>query len=245
MIRLYKANMARFLTSIYFIGGCIIALTVTYAVTCNLIEFPFLADREISSRMFFVTAAMVGYFTVFVPVFTNSEYSDGVIRNKMIAGFTQKEILFSFFLSYASLAVIMWIFYMIGGMLGGADPFGAYLVPNVIFLVALFGFIAVILVLSFRLTKTVAAVIAAGLLFQTCFSMVMFGNVLLMVTEGKFGIFPAVVYNVNVLGQWFSLSGFADDCADPGAIVQLIISLCVMAVTAMIGTYRLEKRNVI
>ena len=244
MIRLYKANMARFLTSIYFIGGCLIALTVTYAVTANLIEFPFLADREISSRMFFVTAAMVGYFTVFVPVYTNSEYTDGVFRNKMIAGFTQKEILFSFFFSYASLAVIMWIFYMIGGMLGGADPFGEYLIPNVIFLMALFGFIAVILVLSFRLTKTVAAVIAAGLLFQACFNMVLIGNLMLMLAEDRFGIIPAVVYNVNVLGQWFTLSGFADDCADPGAIAQLIISLCVMASMALIGTHKLEKRNV-
>ena len=138
----------------------------------------------------------------------------------------------------------MWIFYLIGGMLGGAEPFGAYLVPNVLFLLALFGFIAVILVLSFRLTKTVAAVIAAGLLFQACFNMVMFGNLFLMLAEDRLGIFPAVVYNVNVLGQWFSLSGFADDCADPGAIVQLIISLCVIVFMGLIGTYRLEKRNV-
>ncbi len=244
MIRLYKANMARFLSSIYFIGGCIIALTVTWAVTCNLIEVPFLMNLDISRRMFFVTAAMVGYFTVFVPVFTNSEYTDGVIRNKMIAGFTQKEILFSFFLSYASLAVIMWIFYLIGGMLGGAEPLGAYLVPNVLFLLALFAFIAVILVLSFRLTKTVAAVIAAGLLFQLCFNMVMFGNLFLMLAEDRLGIFPTVVYNMNVLGQWFSLSGFADECADPGAVVQLIISLCVIVFMGLIGTYRLEKRNV-
>ncbi len=245
MTRLYRANMVRFLKSIYFIGGCLIALTFTFAVTTNTICFPFLEELDISRRMFFVTAAMVAFFTVFVPVFTNADYSDGVIRNKMIAGFTQKEILFSFYLSYASLAFIMWIFYLIGGILGGAEPFGAYLVPNLVFLVALLGFVAVILVLSFRLRKTVAAVIAAGLLFQTCFTMVMFGNLMLMLAEDKLGIFPALIYNVNVLGQWFSLSGFADEVSDPGAALQLLISLAVIAVMAFVGSFKLNSRDVV
>ena len=70
MIRLYKAYMNRFIKNIYFIGGCLIALAVTYAVTSNTMAVPFLADSDTAVRMFFVTAAMVAYFTVFIPVFT-------------------------------------------------------------------------------------------------------------------------------------------------------------------------------
>ncbi len=249
MLRLYKANMARFLKNKYFIGGCIIALAATYAVTDNIILFPFLENKDISLRMFFVSAAMVAFFTVYIPVFTNAEYTDGTIRNKLIAGYSQKQVFLSLYLSYASLCLIMWVCYMTGGLIAGADPFGTCLSANIIMLLALMAFIAFMLALSFRITKMVLVVIGAGVIFQTCFSMVMFGNAILMVLSdagNDTAVFIAsVIYNVNALGQWFSHTGFADDITNPGNFLQMIISLGLVMLMYFAGSAGLDKRDVL
>ena len=249
MIKLYKAYMTRFIKSIYFIGGCIIALAVTYAVTGNIMAVPFLVESETAVRMFFVTAAMVAYFTVFIPVFTGAEYSDGTIRNKIVAGFSQRQIFFSLYLAYVSLALIMWICYIIGGIAAGADPFGRYAAENIVMLFAVMAYIAFMQAVAFRLTKMAAVVIAAGFTFMACFNMVMFGNAILMVLyDGEHytaGYIAALIYNVNALGQWFSNTGFSDDYANPGTFVQLLLSAVMTLLMFVIGTSGLKKRDVI
>ena len=249
MLRLYKAYMARFLQNVFFLGGCVIALVVTFAVTSNRIVFPFLEDLDPSRRMFFVTAAMVAFFTIFVPVFSNMEYTDGVIRNKMIPGFSQKQIFFSQYLSYVSLALIMWLCYLIGGIAGGANPFGEYLTANLVFLVALMSFISVVLMLSFRVTKTVVIIIIAGMMFSASFNMVLFGNLILMIASDSGNavaeLIAALIYNVNTLGQWFALSGFADDYANPGTPLQILLSLMVILLMTVLGTLGLKKRDLV
>lgn len=249
MINLYRSNMSRFLKNIYFIGGCIIAFTVTLAVASGSFVFPFLTGASPSMRTFFVSAAMVVYFTVFIPVYTSAEYSDGVIRNKIIAGFSQTQIICSLYLSYISLALIMWACYIAGGMLGGAAPFGDFASANLAILVALMSFIAILMVLSFRLKKTVSVVIAAGVLFTVSFNMVLFGNLILMLLSdsgnGAAAYVASLVYNVNVLGQWFSLTGLADDVANPGIAAQLLISLCCIIAALLIGNLGLNKRDIV
>ena len=249
MLRLYKANMARLLKNIYFIGGCIIAVAATYAVTANIILIPFLENKDISLRMFFVSAAMVAFFTVYIPVFTNAEYSDGTIRNKLIAGYSQKQVFLSLYLSYASLCLIMWVCYMIGGIMAGADPFRTLLSANIIMLLALMAFIAFMLAMSFRLTKMVFAVIGAGVIFQMSFSMVMFGNAILMVLSDAgndtAAFIASLIYNVNALGQWFSHTGFADDITNPGNLLQILISLGLVMLMYFAGTAGLDKRDVL
>ena len=249
MIRLYKAYMTRFLKSIYFIGGCIIALAVTYAVTGNTLAVPFLVESDAATRMFFVTAAMVAYFTVFIPVFTGAEYSDGTIRNKVVAGFSQRQIFFSLYLAYASLALIMWICYLAGGIAAGANPFGGYTAGNIAMLFAVMAYIAFMQTMAFRLTKMAAVVIAAGFTFMTCFNMVLFGNAILMVLYDSelytAGYIASLVYNINALGQWFSNTGFSDDYANPGTPVQLLLSVIITLLMFIIGTSGLKKSDVI
>ena len=249
MIRLYKAYMNRFLKRIYFIGGCIIAMAVTYAVTSNTMAVPFLVDKDISARMFFVTAAIVAYFTIFIPVYTSAEYSDGTIRNKMVTGFSQRQIFISLYLAYASLALIMWICYLIGGIAAGADPFGGYAAGNIAILFAVMAYIAFMQTVCFRLIKMTAVVIAAGITFSTCFNMVMFGNAILMVLYNSeqytAGRIATLVYNISALGQWFSNTGFSDDIAYPGFAAQLLLSAGMIALMFFIGTAGLEKRDIV
>ncbi len=248
MLRLYKANMAR-LANLYFTGGCIIALTVTYAVTENIIMFPFLAEVGSARRMFFISAAMIAFFTIFIPVFVNAEYTDGTIRNKMIMGHSQRTIFLSLYLSYASLAAVMWLCYIIGGMAGGASALGEYAAENIVMLISLLAYIAVILMFSFRIRNTVAVVVMAGVLFFLSTNMVLFGNLFLMLASRSGNktaeYVMSLIYNVNTLGQWFSLSGFADDCANPGNAVQILISLTIITLMLLAGIKSLKKRDVV
>ena len=122
MFNLYKANLRRLIANIYFIGGCAIALAVTFSFSKNIMSMAFLGGRSAEVRMFFVSAAMIVFFTLVVPIFTNMEYSDGTIRNKIIAGHSQRNVYLSYLFAYFTQAVIMWSVYMAAGFLGGAKP---------------------------------------------------------------------------------------------------------------------------
>ena len=249
MISLYRATQSRFLKNIYFICGCIIAFTVTFMFASGNMSFPFLENAGPARRMYFISAAMFVYYTVFIPVYTNADYTDGTIRNKLIAGYTQTQVFISFYLAYAGSAAIMWLCYMAGGIAGGAKLSAEDFVSDMVLLIALFGFIAVLLVFSFRLTKTVAVVIAAGVIFSMCFNMIMFGNLIIMLLSENGSnaatYVASLVYNVNAIGQWFVLTGYADDVANPGTGMQLLISVIVTAVATAAGCRRLNKRDIV
>ena len=243
MKHLYKANMTRLLQNLLFIGGCAIAFVTTFLVSRNILVISFLANRERQDRMFFVSAAMVAFFTIFVPIFTNIEYGDGVIRNKMIAGNTQKQIYFSHLFTHFTAAGIMWGCYMLGGICAGTFPDAKHLRINLVFLLAVLGYIAAIMAISYRLKKIVEVVIFSMLIFSACFNTVMFGNAVIMDTRGNAQKIAAVFYNIPVLGQWFSNTGFADAETNPGTFVQLIISVSVTLILTFLGTRNLKKRD--
>ena len=41
--------------------------------------------------MLFVSVAMVLFFSIYIPVYTSTEYSDGILKNRIIAGHSQKD----------------------------------------------------------------------------------------------------------------------------------------------------------
>ncbi|MCR5585456.1 MAG: hypothetical protein K6F63_08505 [Lachnospiraceae bacterium] len=242
MLNIYKANLRRVLKHGFYIFGCIVAFLGTM-LSAYMPIFPFLEGKTPEIRMFFVSAAMVAYFTIFIPIFCNVEYSDGVIRNKVIAGYSQTRIFLGHLLTQFTAVFIMWGFYMLGGLVGGARPKGEELISNIVVLFAVFAYAAVIQALSFRLRKPVPLVVSSAFLFQYCFSSVMFGNAILMNAKGTSAFVGSLIYNIPSLGQWFSRSGFADDIANPGALWQLGMSLLMIAVAGILGLYGIEKRN--
>lgn len=245
MLHLYKANVRRLLGNIYFIGGCLIALVVTYLFSAQIFTISFMNGMKSEGRMFFVSAAMVVFFTIIVPVFNNMEYGDGTIRNKVIAGYSQTQIYLSLLLAYLTMAVIMWACYLLAGIAGGARLTGYAIVSNLVILFAVANYIATMMVISFRIKNLIAAVIAAMLVMNVCFNAVLFGNALLMVTDGK-GMLQYVmslIYNISAFGQWFARTGFADDVANPGAPVQILISCIIVAGLTLLGVAGINKRD--
>ncbi len=245
MINLYKANMKRITGNFIFIGGCIIACLATFAFTANLMGMKgrfeeFGPDR----RMFFISIAMMGFFTIFVPLYTNLEYRYGVIRNKITAGYSQRQVYFSHLLGHISALAIMMFSYLLGGILGGASDFGKMAVLNSVLFLALCGYIATMMLISFRILKVVVLSIVAFLILEVCYTGSMVGNALLaFVLKGTAKQIGVIVYNMTVFGQWFTGTGLADDYINPGRPQQMIISVAVVLVMVLLGILGLEKRD--
>lgn len=248
MINLFKANLHKLFKNIYFILGCLIALAVTYGFTSGTIQFGPFHSLNAGEIMFFVSAAIVLFFTVFSPIYVCSAFSEGYIRNRIIAGYTQKEDFLAQVLALEIGVVVMHVFYFIGGIVGilsaGQSLSTIPALPVVLFLIAIFGYTALVSAISYRFKNMIAGVVAGMLLFNFAYSFVMFGNIFLSITVGKpsFKI-AAFVYNINVLGQWFANTPFVDDNVNGGAPMQVVSSIVVLTLSLLIGCIGLEKRD--
>ena len=243
MKNLYKATMYRIFKNIYFIGGCVIALVVTLAVTGGFYTFPFLMEKPEELRMIFVGAAMVLFFSMFPPLFINPDYIDGCIRNRIIAGYSQKQVYISHVLAQLSAMTIMFLCYLIGGIIGGASLNASSLVAVIVLFVAVMSYTVLTATAAFRLKKLIASMLTTMLLFNLCFNMVLFGNAILSALKDTAFKIGSVLYNVNALGQWFCLTGFVDDGVNPGAGIQILLSLIVIAAALIWGLSGLDKRD--
>ena len=245
MINLYKANMKRITGNFIFIGGCIIAFLATFAFTANLMGMKgrfeeFGPDR----RMFFISIAMMIFFTIFVPLYTNLEYRYGVIRNKIAAGFSQKQVYFSHLFGHLTALAIMMASYLLGGILGGARDFGKMAVLSTVLFFALCAYIGTMMLISFRILRVVVLSIVAFLVLEVIYTGTMVGNALLaFILKGTAKQIGVIVYNMTVFGQWFTGTGLADDYINPGRPQQIIISAVVILIMVFLGVLGLEKRD--
>ncbi len=248
MINIFKANLHKLIKNIYFIGGCIIAFAVTYGFSSRTLQFGPFRNLNSGEIMFFVSAAIVLFFSVFAPISVCSSYSDGYIRNRIIAGYTQKEDYLAHVLALETAVVIMHVFYLAGGIIGiicEGEPLSVIpVLPIILMLIAVFGYTALVASIAYRFKNMIAGVVAGMLIFNLAYSFVMFGNFLLMITADKpsFKI-AAFVYNINVLGQWFANTPFIDDGVNAGAPMQFISSVAVIAFSLIVGCAGLEKRD--
>ncbi len=243
MKNLYKATMYRIFKNIYFIGGCVIALVVTLAITGGFYTFPFLMEKNEEIRMVFVGAAMVLFFSMFPPLFINPDYADGCIRNRIIAGYSQKQVYVSHVLAQLSAMAIMFLCYLTGGIIGGASLNASSTPAILILFVGVMAYTVLTATAAFRLRKIITSMLTTMILFNLCFNMLLFGNAILSMLKDTAFRIGEVIYNINVLGQWFSLTGFADDGVNPGAGIQILLSLIVIVAALVWGMSGLDKRD--
>ena len=257
MNNLYKANIKRITTNPVFIGGCIIAFLVTYIFATNIIGLKGSLEKiGPEGRMYFVNIAIMAFFTIFVPLFTNMEFRYGVIRNKLVAGYSQKQVYLSQILGHFTALVIMVAVYFLAGILGGARDMGKLFIPCVVYFLSVCGYIALMMLISFRITKMVIISIMAFLVLNLNYTGIMFGNFLIsFVLKGFANKIAIIIYNLSPFGQWmtwfmkliFSPEGkptiSPEDYASPGTPVQMLISVGVILVMMLLGTAGINKRN--
>ena len=225
MINIYKANMRKLFKSKLYLIGLIIAVVVTHQFTDNLMGFGGVFNgMTLVGRMHFVSAAIVGFFTIYTPLFVCEEYSEGSIKNKFISGFTQKEMFGGGMMTQLSAAFIMWV-------------------DIITDFIAILGYVAVVYALSFRITKIVASAIISFVVMNVAFNTITFGNMFLMITKGVLYKIVTIVYNISCLGQWFVHTGLMGDDANPGAPVQIFLSVCIIVSSIILGMTKLDKRD--
>lgn len=245
MKNIFIANMHRIFKNWIYIAGCVIAFVATYIFTSNLVGMTGrFGEMGCDRRMIFISFAMVGFYTIFVPLNTNAEYRDGTIRNKLIAGFSQKEVYLGIFFSHIASLVVMEICYFAAGIIGGATVNVELFTRNFIIFLAICGYISVLELIAMRVRKTVIVAIIAFVILNLTDNIAMIGNFLLaFVLKGKAFIIGRIIYNISVMGQWIIQIGFADERNNPGSGMQMIISISVILITVFLGTLRINKRD--
>ncbi|SFH66976.1 hypothetical protein SAMN04487830_104137 [Pseudobutyrivibrio sp. OR37] len=246
MKNIYRANMHRILKNWIYILGCIIAIVVTFVFTANTIGMSERFEKMgCDGRMIFISLAMMAYFTIFVPLNTNAEYRDGTIRNKLIAGFSQKEIYLGILFSHITSLAIMEACYFIAGIVGGAKISVELLTKSFIMFLSIAAYISVLEMIAMRVKKTVLVAILAFLILYLTDNIVMIGNLLLVfVLKGNSFVIGRIIYNISTMGQWINMIGMADKRNNPGYGVLIIISLSIIIVTVLLGTLGINKRDI-
>ena len=245
MKSLYLANLRRLSKSFFYILGLLIAFVATFLFTNETIGFgSYFSQMSPAGRTYFISICIIAFFTIYTPLSLCSEYSEGIFRNKIITGYSQKQVYYSGLFAQLKAVFVMWIVHLIGGIAGGARPSGTICGYMLILLVAMMSYTTLIYSIAFRLMKPIRSVVTSFLIINLCVNAVLMGNFIIMISEGFMLKVAAIFYNINVMGQWMTKTGFADDTADPGSIVQILISCAVIALSIFISTRKLEKRDI-
>lgn len=243
MIHLMKANLIRLFHNIYFGTGCIIAVAATaWFSACGNRFTVFHADTP-GELMILISAAMLGFFATFSTIFINVEYSDGVIRNKIIAGHSQTEIYLSHLVTQAFAAVVMNVCWILGGLLGGAKMDAFLLRYLVIILFAEFAFVSLLTLCGMRIKKKMCAGVIGVFLFYLLFQGVMIGNAVVSFSDGMFHKVAKIVYHLPPLGQWFSHIYVCEPEFRFTLAVEVSLSLVCCLVCTLSGIFRIGKRE--
>ena len=244
MFNIYKGNLIRLVKNFLFIGGCILAFAITFTIASGRFPIDFLQAGTPEDRTFFASAAMVLYFSFFTTIFVSVEYQDGIIRNRIISGFSQIEIYVASLFAQYSAVIIMYAAYLLGGVLGGARFNLHFLKLLGIFLLSLLAYVTVTNAIAFRIKKVVFSTILTMMLFNACFNMVMFGNAILNFMENETALkIGKIIYNIHSLGQWFSMTPFSLDYTNPGYGVMIVLSCLVIIPAFSLPLIGLKKRE--
>ena len=243
MINIYKANIIRNLKNVLYLAGLFIALAVTFIVSSKTFVPDFLEKYEPEQCMLFVSVAMVLFFSVYIPVYSSAEYTDGVLKNRVIAGHSQKDCFFAMVLSNMSTVTLMALVYVIAGLIAGVKV-GTILANITAILFALLGYTVLITAISFTGKKMITNIVICIVLFEMCFNWMLFGNAALAFSEGTlFKVFQ-ILYNITPVGQWFANTAFADSYANPGTLIQILISALIAALSILFAVAKVSKRDI-
>lgn len=245
MRKLIKGNVIRLFQNKLFLAGCGIAMFFTFLWCAGFVEILPVLSGEPMERMIFSSGAMLFFFAFFVPIYVGVEYTDGIIRNKIISGHKQKTILISDMITMFVGVVFMTICWFIGGVAAGgfeSSRIAGFAFISIIYTCA---HTAIITTLSFRSRKTVASICVSMVGFFLLFQMMLFGNLLVKVLglQAEARDFGLMIYNLNIVGQWFSHTYFSFGKVSTLPVIQILISVAIIFLAWIIGVIDLEKRD--
>lgn len=244
MKNLLKMGLIRLYKNIYYLGGCVLAVGITYWFL-TVQPIPQLVKFGTNSSAILVSAAIVFFFAIFTGLFFGSEREDGTFRNKVMAGHSQVTIYFSQYITLLIAMLGMVLCWIIGALAAGATLNGELLVYIVIAILYNAAFIAIALGITFRTKKQLNGIIIPLAITYFFTFGVMVGNFIYMITIENVVVNTVVkvIYNMSAIGQCFARSGLSDEGLG-SAVIQIPVSLAIIALAIFAGTVKVAKRDV-
>lgn len=245
MRKLIKGNVIRLFQNKLFLGGCGIAMFFTFLWCAEFIEILPVLSGEPMERMILCSGAMLFFFSFFVPIYVGVEYSDGIIRNKIITGYNQKTILLSDMITMFIGVIFMTACWLIGGGASGgfeSSKIGIFALISMIYTCA---HTAMLTTISFRIQKPVVAISISMVGFFILFQSMLFGNFFVnrLGLQAEVRDFGLIIYHLNIIGQWFSHTYYSFGEISIAPVIQILISVAIILFAWMIGVMDLEKRD--
>lgn len=251
MGKLVKANVARLLKDQFLYVCFVIAVVMTYIVTKADMELATLHGLTQNDCMVVVSGAIFGFLAVFVPVFEGVEYGNGVIRNKIIMGHSQKDVYFAHLIANIVIIVAVELLWLVTGVVSGADFNLELLTYAVSMFFSNLAFASIVTCLLMRTQNTVVTVIVSALLFYVSFMSCLITNYIVSHGSGVIKKISIVLENINPVGQWFTHTLMCNDHYAPaggelisfGIMPQIMIAVLIIAGFTAIGIFKIEDRN--
>ena len=251
MGKLVKANVARLLKDRFLYVCFVIAVVMTYIVTKANMEIATLHGLTQNNCMVVISGAVFAFLAVFVPMFEGVEYGNGVIRNKIIMGYSQKDVYFAHLIANAVIIAAVELLWLVTGVVSGADMGPELLIYAASMFFSNLAFASIITCLLMRSRNTVVTVIVSLLLFYVSFMSCLFTNYIVSYGSGALKKVSIVFENINPIGQWFTqtimcndhYASAGDELIGFGIPAQMIIAVLVTAGFTAIGIFKIEDRN--
>lgn len=242
MKNIVKANIVCILKNTYFRIGLVIAVTATAMFTAYGAEYTVFVSSK-NNMMIVISAAILGFVATFTPYMTHMEYSDGVIRNKVIAGHSQTKIYLSHLSSQMFAAFLMVICWFAGGILGGASINRNLVMYTLIILFASFAFVSLLTLCGMKTKKKNVANFIGVFIFYILINMMLIGNACVTFSKGVLHVIAKFVYHLSPLGQWFVRTYISGEFYQYPVAVELGISVLVCVCLTYLGTRKINKRD--
>ncbi len=240
-----NAGLKRLFGSFWYILGLVIALLVTLWFTKNGRHVSVFRMENDNEAMYFVCCAIFAFFSLFTPLFINTEYEDGVIRNKVIAGHKQSEIYIVQLFVQLVAVFVMQLCWIAGGLLGGARIDSALLVSMIVVMFAQFGYVAFLTFIGMKLRKRLYSSVLGVLACYALISTMLIGNYIVSISEGIMFMIFNFIYHLSPIGQWFLYSYVGSDTLWLPLFVEILISLVELCFWTLVGMIGINKRELV
>lgn len=243
MIKLIKANLKRLFRNGYYIAGCVLAAVITAFFCADGQIFSVLRMSKTNDYMIFISAGVLAFFSTFTTLFINTEYNDGVIRNKLIAGHSQKEVYIAHLITQVIASLIMILCWFAGGVAGGASVNARLLQYIIIMIFYNLGYISILTALGMHIRKKILSSMTGVVILHVLMNGFLIGNAVVSFTEGIVSEILRIIYHISPLGQWFANTCYGVDVKQSIG-VELLMSTIVMIVMYLLGTRKINQREI-
>lgn len=245
MKNLVKIGVTRLYKNIFFIVGCVLAFLITeWFVSVGPI--PQLAKYGATTNAIVVSAGIIFFFALFTGMFFGGERESGILRNQVMAGYSQKEIFFGRYITLLIALTVMNLFWILGAVVGGTKIDAQMLKYIGIEFLYNAAAITVVLAICSRTKKQLNGIVISLGIAYLCVTGVLVGNFIYSITADiskTVSMIVAYIYNLSPVGQCFARSGIADEGIDT-LWIQLLASLTVLVLGFFFGTFKVSKSDV-